>query len=627
MADDLWRKAISKKGLQAGWHLARAELLRGFFHDFLHEQAVAQNLSAQIDEISRLLQTRSYRFRPLRQVPIPKSALSTRPGSHVPLRDRIVLWSIVRQIAKIFDKSLDAGVYSYRIKENPTKGELFKESDILSIPFLKSNEIRGQLDPFDPWYAAWPDFEQRTKEVIGEGYNYLAVSDISGYFENINIDILKDQIISHLNNEPILCNFIANSFSDWVNTSQFGFRPRRGIPQGTGVSSFFGNIYLAPVDDAFKKFRQNNDIIYIRYMDDIRIFAKDINVARKAIFLLEKEVRDLHLNLQSSKTKIYRESSSNKEITNALFDDRVDKLTNIRSLIEQDKISSKEVIRRLHSIARQVPLNNNSARLLSLSSASNALTDRAMRMWMNMLNYVGGTDHLKTLMKQILHNPDQRLSRIYVNACVEFPRYSRLGVAIENFVVSEYNVHQQQEAELIRAARYLSDIPEALWKRALSNVLNKDVTFQLRIQSLLLLGIRGHSDKIYNNVFEKMNHDVDIDTHPYYISILGQLREPHRSKLIDFYRYHANQHNQEFGLLLNMLDTDFSRAKNLIDFIFGDDRILTDWQGVLFFIAQSGDYSIRNYLSNSIKQRLKGGGRQLLLNRLRAVLAAANSIV
>lgn len=620
MADELWREAISKRGLEAGWHLARAELLRGFFHDFLHEQAIAQNLSAQINEISRLLHTRSYRFRPLRQVPIPKSSLSTRPGSHVPLRDRIVLWSLVRRIAKKFDKTLDVGVYSYRVKENPTVGELFKESDILSMPFLKAAQIRGQLDPFDPWYEAWPDFEARTKEVIGEGYRFLAVSDISGYFENINIDILKDQIISHLDNEPILCNFIANSFSDWVNTSQFGFRPRRGIPQGTGVSSFFGNIYLIPVDSAFKKFREDNDIVYIRYMDDIRIFTKDINVARRAIFLLESEVRDLHLNLQSSKTKILREVSGSKEITNALFDDRVDKISEIKVLVEQEKISSSEVVRRLHKIARQEPQNPDSTKLKTPGASPNALTDRAMRMWMNTLIHSGGDDFMTTLLRQIRYNPDQRLSRIYVSACVMFPRYSSLGKNISNFISEGFNVHPYQEAELIRAARYLSEIPDDIWIRALGNVLSEDINFQLRIQSLLLLGMRSHSNEVYRKIFNKMSLDFEVDTHPYYISVLGQWNEGNRNKVIDFYRYHANQHNQEFGLLLNMLDKDYLKTKKLIDYIFGDDRILTDWQGVVFFLARSSNVRIREHLIQNIRQRLREGGRVLLLKRLRIVL-------
>lgn len=433
----LWERSISLKGLEAGWHLTRAELAGGFYIDQYGQQAVAQNLEAQIAEIRRQLITDSYKFRPLRQVPIPKGSLSTRPGAHVPLRDRIVLWSIVRRLARVFDSRLEDEVYSFRLKENPKQGELFKEGDALSFPFLKRKSILSELDPFEPWYDSWPDFEARTKHAIGSGYNHLAVSDISGYFENINIDILKDFLFTEVNNEPLLCNFLSTAFSEWVSSTHNGFRPRRSIPQGTGISSFFGNIYLMPIDQAFRNFKKNNDIIYIRYMDDIRIFAKDITTSRAAIFSLETEVRRLHLNLQNSKTKILVESSTKKDISNSLFDDRIDIITDIRNKLDRLEISERAGSSLLQRVARKTPKNPESSRLYKVKDPKSSLTDRAMRMWMNTCIGVGSTDYIETLRSQIHTNPDQRLSRIFVASCAAFPRVRSLGESAAEFIHSE----------------------------------------------------------------------------------------------------------------------------------------------------------------------------------------------
>ncbi len=115
MNNPIWAEVKEPLSLRKGWHLARSELNSGFFNDTFHLQSFANNLPSQIKEIRRLLDTNSYRTKPLREVLVPKSSLSTRPGSLLPLRDRIVFWSIVRNIAPIFERSLSKDVYSYRL--------------------------------------------------------------------------------------------------------------------------------------------------------------------------------------------------------------------------------------------------------------------------------------------------------------------------------------------------------------------------------------------------------------------------------------------------------------------------------------------------------------------------------
>ena len=623
VSDEIWKKATTQKSLETGWHLTRAELRAGFFFDFFHQQAIAQNLHPQLKEIKRLLDTNTYRFRPLRQVPIPKGPLSTRPGSHLPLRDRIVFWSIVKHIAPIFDEDLSSNVYSYRLKENPKKGELFKEGDALSIPFLKKQQISQELDPFEPWYGAWPDFEERTEEEIGAGYRYMVVSDIAGYFENINIDILKDQVISRLDNEPKLSNFISSGFIEWVNVTQHGFRPRRSIPQGSGISSFFGKIYLIPIDNLFNELMIRFDIKYIRYMDDIRIFTKNLSDARMSIFALEKSVRELHLNLQSSKTKILEELSTDKQITHALFDDRVDRIATIRNRLEKDTITSARAAKALETIARAIPTNPNSQRLIGVKNPKSDLTDRAMRAWMNTCITAGSRDYISTLLRQFPVNPDARLSRIFVNSCRAFPRINSLGEAAINFIRSADNIHPHQEAELIRGCRYLSNIPDDIWHRALENALKIECSFQLKAQSLLLLGMRPHSKSVMMKLFNQMENDQNVITQPYYFSVLGQMRLDEREALVSYYSYHANQHNQEFGLLLKLFDKNYSYARSFIKHVFSNDVQITDWQGMIFFMANSENAAIKSYLLYRIRDRLKHGGRTMLKKRL----AAARNLI
>ena len=171
----------------------------------------------------------------------------------------LYLWAIVRELAPIMDTLLSDAVYSYRLKPKPTKDELFKESDALRIPFLKSKDISLELDPFEAWYAAWPDFEEASKDALGEGFKYLAVSDIAAYFENISITLLHEQLLSQVHNENKVCNIVHETLMHWALRTETGNRAPRGIPQGSSISSFFGNIYLIPIDHAFHKFSETHE--------------------------------------------------------------------------------------------------------------------------------------------------------------------------------------------------------------------------------------------------------------------------------------------------------------------------------------------------------------------------------
>ncbi|SMQ70962.1 Reverse transcriptase (RNA-dependent DNA polymerase) [Devosia lucknowensis] len=620
MADALWKKAIEQKSLEAGWHLTRSELRADFFNDFYYQQAFANFLAPQISELQRALAAGTYSPRPLRATPVPKSHLSTRPGSVIPLRDRILLWSVVRTIAEQVYSTLNSKVYSYNLKEHPKQGELFRESDVLSLPFLKKKDISAELDPFEAWYNLWPDFEDRTKEAIGEGYKFLVVSDIAAYFENINLEILSHQLMVHLKNEPKICNLLHDIFRNWTTRTHTGTKAQRGIPQGSGVCGFFGNIYLMPVDEAFQEFSEQNSCLYIRYMDDVRIFCKDVTTARKAAFLLEDETRALHLNLQSAKTKILEEKPSDKQITNYLFDDRVDELVALREALDKKGIEPKNLKLRLSEISRKTPANPESKKLHRVKGPTNNLTDRALRLWMNLCIESDDPTYIETLLQHIRTNPDQRISRIFLNTCKTFPRHSKLGNNIVSFLNSEANIHLQQEAELLRAARYLSAVPDDLWKRALSHVRVGTKDFGLRSQSLLLLGMRSHSNSVLDLARRKLSDEKDIIVQPYYMAVLGQLDGEDRQDISQSFLRSANQHCHEFGILLTDLDSNIGVLKGWLDFVMRNDDRICDWQGVLWYLAGSQNAETTAEVHFRIVQRLKSaGGRTMLRVRLAAI--------
>jgi hypothetical protein len=161
--NELWKKLLEPQTLKAGWYLARNDANSNFFEVPFYTDVITISFDQNINEIAKRLSSNTYHPSPITFTDVPKSTLAIRPGSLPEIEDRIVLQSIVRLLAPDVDKHLTDAVYSYRVKHKPSSASLFKESDVLDIPYSKAKTITKYFDPFDPWYAAWPEFDEKSR--------------------------------------------------------------------------------------------------------------------------------------------------------------------------------------------------------------------------------------------------------------------------------------------------------------------------------------------------------------------------------------------------------------------------------------------------------------------------------
>lgn len=334
---ELWEKLLTKETLVRGWHLARLDVRNDFAEDLYSTDVYGLDLDLRIKETLSRLRTETYQPRPLFRLEVPKGSLGFRPGSVISVQDRVVVSSIVLLIAEKVDNQLPDSVYSWRLKRPlPKKGWIFKESDsITSFTFLKKKTIHKRFYPFKSWYDIWPVFDKETRlAYTKEGYRYIATSDIAAYFENIQLPILRDLLLQYLPDEQQIVNLLFSFLGSWTHKTSDGRIQLRGIPQGNFVSSFLGNIFLLPLDLKFTNFEKNHDAKYFRYVDDVRIFTKRIEDARLSVFMMDRELRRLHLNVQTAKTKILDHKAG--EISRAFIDDRIDEITQLLEEIENN---------------------------------------------------------------------------------------------------------------------------------------------------------------------------------------------------------------------------------------------------------------------------------------------------
>ncbi|RZK04112.1 MAG: RNA-directed DNA polymerase [Flavobacterium sp.] len=243
-------------------------------------------------------------------VEIPKGKGLVRPGSLLSIEDNIFYASLVQECyLSIFNKIEWAQ----------------DEVDFANIPCCPTASSK---DWFQDRISNWNRFREKSMSYLDQGYEFVVVTDITGYFENIDVDILSSELKT-CNVHPFIIENLRRCLIKW---SQI---PGKGIPQGNSASDLLAKLYLNTVDQGMR----NAGYYYIRYVDDIRIFCKDEIEAKEGLKELIRLLRKRGLNLQSAKTKILHTSifleeeiESTQRIINTLTNKFKDELNNMLSL-------------------------------------------------------------------------------------------------------------------------------------------------------------------------------------------------------------------------------------------------------------------------------------------------------
>lgn len=138
------------------------------------------------------------------------------------------------------------------------------------------------------------------KNNIDNMYGYKI--DISNYFNSIDINILlpilKDVMVDDVKLYNLISNILINDkvcYNNNINTES------KGVMAGTPISPFLANLYLKEMDEYF----YNKKAIYLRYSDDILIFAKDKEKLNEYIEKINDYLEKYNLKINPSKEKYY----------------------------------------------------------------------------------------------------------------------------------------------------------------------------------------------------------------------------------------------------------------------------------------------------------------------------------
>lgn len=203
---------------------------------------------------------------------VPKPNHQVRPANILHLKDEVVFNLIVGDLYPTLFENI----------------ERFREVDI-AYPLAQPDKTKWISDSFN----AWKNFSNKTLEILEKGCEFVVYSDITGFYENIEIKRLMTFLKEICGERPQI-DLLSACLNVWSN------RGEAGIPQGYSASDILAKTFASRLDEMLV----NDGFSHLRYVDDLRIFCNSKSEAKKAILALSKYVHTLGLNLQSAKTKI-----------------------------------------------------------------------------------------------------------------------------------------------------------------------------------------------------------------------------------------------------------------------------------------------------------------------------------
>lgn len=230
------------------------------------------------------------------------------------------------------------GGYRYAIQLDPIDTILYTALAYESADLIEKSRIssslriacsyRVELDEKGKFFRqkkGWDDFHNRSEELASSGdYEYIVTADIADFYNQISHHRIENALeLSGVNKER------AKNIESFMMKLTAG--SSRGIPVGPSGSIIFSEAGLIDVD----RFLNRNGYIHTRYVDDFRIFCKDINTANAALHELTRYLHTTHrLALQIHKTRIITPAEflrkvllNPKEIENDTIQSKIDEIS------------------------------------------------------------------------------------------------------------------------------------------------------------------------------------------------------------------------------------------------------------------------------------------------------------
>lgn len=406
--------------LRRAWRWLRSNpdsTYKSYFRSLYQRYAIAED--SLLDDLADRLKRGIYEPEPACKIFHPKASGILRPYSLLTVEDQIVYQAALNLIA---EKLYPRVVQRYN---KQVFGHLYAGKS--STWFYRK------------WSEGYQAFNQSTKQAFADGYVYTASFDLTACYDSLDHRVLK-RFIGKLGFDEDFCNKFAEWLEKWTATER-GIFHNHGIPQGPLSSGLLSEVVLSYFDELKLK---HSDFRYFRYVDDIRLFAKNEHTLRRLLVSLDLLSKDIGLFPQSGKISIHR-------IQN--IDDELKSISNPpETAITRKFIDQKRLFKRIRELTPRYWITN-PTRFKYLLAHADPSSDLTARLW-----------------RVFEHHPE-----IYRSVCNYLKRYRKLPrVAGKKLIetIKNNGLYASVRAEFISAAdgrldanldRALAKFVKTLW--------------------------------------------------------------------------------------------------------------------------------------------------------------------
>jgi len=163
------------------------------------------------------------------------------------------------------------------------------------------------------FYRRWQDgykaFNDLARDAVNRGLIYSASFDLTACYDSLDHGVLC-YFLSKIGCEAEFCEFLRRCLTTWTATDRRIYQ-NHGIPQGPLGSGLLAEAVLQHFD---QHNRPKTGLVYLRYVDDIRLFARNEPDLRRVLVKLDQLSKDVGLFPQASKIDIHKVTDIDQEL-------------------------------------------------------------------------------------------------------------------------------------------------------------------------------------------------------------------------------------------------------------------------------------------------------------------------
>ena len=242
---------------------------------------------------------------------------------------------------------------------------------------------------YKPWRQGYSAFNKASRDAFKRGLKFTASFDLTACYDSLDYEVLV-HFLQKLGCDDDFCSKLKEYLGFWTATSTRIYHSH-GIPQGPLSSGLLSEVVLRHFD---LNYGAKSNVRYLRYVDDIRLFATNEDALRRMLVRLDMLSKDIGLFPQAGKINIHEIKNIEEELksVSGIYQSDFDS-----DEADDEKISQYQIREKLIELSPRYEVDNNTRFkfLLSRADPSSKLNARLLRISLRR------TDLLQSVMRHL----------------------------------------------------------------------------------------------------------------------------------------------------------------------------------------------------------------------------------